>query len=165
MLNHSGFYFKNQEVMIRYTEISIVSTPFVILALCTKSTAMKDVPAGYSLVELLITLGFVSVTLSSVSAATLYTEHHLAAMNQILCAEQILTNIATDLLGTQYHWTTAMQAQWRSDAAQWLPGSVLRLNSNHIEIHWPALTSLEIHCQTKDSGYSCLGLDLEEAMG
>lgn len=124
--------------------------------------AMKNLPGGYSLVELLIALGFVSLTLSSVSAATLYTEHHLAAINQILCAEQIVTNIATDLLGSQKTWTSSMQTEWRTDAEQWLPGAVLYLNTNHIEVHWPTLTSLAIHCQARDSNHSCLGLDLEE---
>lgn len=115
---------------------------------------------GYSFVELLITLGFVSLTLIGVSQAMLTAEQNLTAVNQTRCAAQSLSNIAQELLGNQNAWTAALQTHWHDQAIRCLPNATLHIHSDHIEIHWPTRTPLNIHCETVTQLNACLGLDL-----
>jgi hypothetical protein len=116
---------------------------------------------GYSFIEFLIALGFVSITIVSVSTATLQAQHHLAATNQTLCAAQILSNIEQELLGSKNNASAAQQNYWHTQAAKWLPGATVHINHAHIEIHWPADTPIISHCEAIENGYSCLGMDIQ----
>ena len=115
---------------------------------------------GFSFVELLITLGFVSLTLISVSEAIRYSEQNLAAVNQTLCAAQSLSNIAQALLSNQNGWTAALQTHWHDQAMRCLPNATLHIHPDHIEIDWPTRRPLNIHCEVVTKKNACLGLDL-----
>ena len=115
---------------------------------------------GYSLVELLIALSFTSIMLLTLSTTWLYTQHVNASLNQVRMAEQIVTNIATELLVTQKTWDNNNLENWRKQAEQFLPNSVLSLNSNEIQLTWPSNAALAIHCDAVKPGTSCLAIKI-----
>ncbi|MCD6046600.1 MAG: hypothetical protein K0S08_247 [Gammaproteobacteria bacterium] len=93
---------------------------------------------GFTYTELLVCLGIVSTTLLTVSTLWLSSLQDFAKGNQARLAQNILNNIAVQIIANHQQYSAAEISQWQHNVSQILPGAEISVSSHQLKISWPS---------------------------
>lgn len=117
-------------------------------------------PPGFSLTELLISLGLIALLGLSLSSSLLYSLHTSAEINQIKTAEQLLQNFVAEWHLQQISHGTSNIDGWQKQAQVYLPNAKLLIKNHNIELSWPSQKTLSIHCTQIVKNHICLAASI-----